>query len=140
MKSERAQLEITTMLETARRQKDGVVLLSIQELRLVVIGIALVVLCILLLLLVILQPSLNNAGLSPVFLVPVLLFVAFICLRQATKIASVLSGTRQRDKLNIWPNPSAHADTQHQGVAARRMSRAYGLQRSASQTCPSAIH
>ena len=46
----RAQREIGTMLETAMCQKDGVVLLSIQELRLMVIGITLVVLCILLLL------------------------------------------------------------------------------------------
>ena len=87
---DREQLEIASMLESAKRQKDGVVLLSIQELRLVVIGITGVVLCILLLLLVMLQPNPNNVGLPLVLLVPVLLIAAFICLRQATKISSVL--------------------------------------------------
>ncbi len=56
-KSERAQREVSTMLEAAKRQKDGLVLLSIQELRLAIIGITSVVLCILLLLLLKLESS-----------------------------------------------------------------------------------
>ena len=89
-KSERAQREISTMLEAAKRQKDGVVLLSIQELRLVVIGITLVVLCLLLLLLLKLESSPLNLTLPLVILVPLLLFLAFFCLRRAAKISDVL--------------------------------------------------
>ena len=89
-KSERAQREISTMLEAAKRQKDGVVLLSIQELRLVVIGITLVVLCILLLLLLKLESSLLNLTLPFAILVPLLLFLASFCLRRAAKISDVL--------------------------------------------------
>ena len=59
-KSERARREISTMLEAAKRQKDGVVLLSIQELRLAFIGITIAVLCILLLLLLKLESSALN--------------------------------------------------------------------------------
>ena len=89
-KSKRAQLEIeiASILETAKRQKDGVVLLSIHELRLVVICTT-VVLCILLLLLVMLQPSPNNVGLPLVLLVPGFLFAALMCFQQARKIESV---------------------------------------------------
>ena len=89
-KSERAQREISTMLEEAKRQKDGVVLLSIQELRLVVIGITLVVLCILLLLLWKLESSPLNLALPLVILVPLMLLLAFFYLRQAAKISDVL--------------------------------------------------
>ena len=89
-KSERTQREIGTMLEAAKRQKDGVVLLSIQELRLMVIGITLVVLCILLLLLLKLESSPLNLTLPLVILVPLVLFLAFFCLRRATKIAAAL--------------------------------------------------
>lgn len=89
-KSDRAQREIAAMLEKAKHQKDGVVLLSIQELRLVVMGIALVVFCILLLLMVMLKLGSSSIGMPLVLLVPLLLLVAFIALRHATKIAGVL--------------------------------------------------
>ena len=89
-KSERAQREIITMLEAAKRQKEGVVLLSIQELRLVAFGITLVVLCILLLLLLKLESSPLNLTLPLVILVPLLLFLAFFCLRRAAKISDAL--------------------------------------------------
>lgn len=89
-KSQRAQREISTMLEAAKRQKDGVVLLSIQELRLVVIGITLVVLCVLLLLLLKFESSPLNLTLLLVILVPLLLFLAFFCLRRAGKISDIL--------------------------------------------------
>lgn len=89
-KSEQAQREIGTMLEAARRQKDGVVLLSIQQLRLVVIGITLVVLCILLLFLLKLESSPLNFTFPLVILVLLSLFLAFFCLRRAAKIADAL--------------------------------------------------
>jgi hypothetical protein len=89
-KSERAQREISTMLEAAKRQKDGVVLLSIQELRLVIIGISLVALCILILLLLKLESSPLNLTLPLVILVPLALFLAFPCLRRSAKISDVL--------------------------------------------------
>jgi hypothetical protein len=87
-KSERAQREISTMLEAAKRQKDGVVLLSIQELRLAFIGITIAVLCILLLLLLKLESSALNLPL--VILVPLMLFLAFFFLRRSAKISDVL--------------------------------------------------
>lgn len=90
-KSERAQREIGAMLEAAKRQKDGVILLSIEELKLVVIGITLLVLCILLLLLLLnLESSLLNLTLPLVILVPLMLFLAFFYLRRAAKISAVL--------------------------------------------------
>ncbi len=87
---ERTQLDHSAMLEAARRQKDGLVLLSIQELRLVIIGITVVVLCILLLLLLMLQSNPLNLAILFAVLIPLFLFVAFFCLRQATKISVVL--------------------------------------------------
>ena len=89
-KSKRAQREISTMLEAAKRQKDGVVLLSIQELRLVVIGITLAVLCILVLLLLRLQSSPLNLTLPLVILVPLLLFLVLFCFQRAAKISDCL--------------------------------------------------
>lgn len=55
-----------------------------------VIGITLVVLCILLVLLLKLESSLLNLTLPLVILVPLLLFLAFFCLRRAAKISDVL--------------------------------------------------
>ena len=89
-KSERAQREISAMLEAAKRQKEGVVLLSIQGLRLVVVGITLVVLCILVLLLLKLETGPMNLTIPFVMLVPLLIFLSFFCLRRAARISEAL--------------------------------------------------
>jgi hypothetical protein len=78
------------MLETAKRQKDGIVLLSIQQLKFIVIGLLLLILTISSLLLLTLQSNPSTLALPIVLVLLLLMLLILASLRQASKIEEVL--------------------------------------------------
>jgi len=89
-KLEQKQLNLTLMLETAKRHKDGMVLLSIQQLKFIVIGLSLFIFTILSLLLFSLQSNPSTLALPFVLMLLLLMFLILVSLRQASKIEDML--------------------------------------------------
>jgi hypothetical protein len=89
-KLEQKQRDYISILETAKRQKDGIVLLSIQQLKFLVIGLLLLILTILSLLLLTLQSNPSTLALPIVLLLLLLMLLILVSLRQASKIEEVL--------------------------------------------------
>ncbi len=89
-KLEQKRRDLTLMLETAKRKKYGMVLLSIQQLKFIVIGLSLFIFTFLSLILFSLRS--NPSTLAPPFVLVLLLlmFIILVSLRQASKIEEVL--------------------------------------------------
>lgn len=89
-KLEQKQHDLISMLETAKRQKDGMVLLSLQQLKFIVIGLSFLILTISSLLLLTLRSNPPTLALPFVLVILLLMFLILVSLRHASKIEEVL--------------------------------------------------